>query len=590
MRRGQKKAAGLAPGMKKRAAERLLRYSGPFLPVLGAALLLAVVAAFFSRKIPVTVGCAIDVAVAGGPVDFRMLGRVLAPVPAYLAAGAAADWVMRLLGIRAGAGVTRMIRADCMRKLNRLPLSWLDSHSSGELLSRIIADSDRLSEGLLTGIVDLFSAASAIVVTLVFMFSLDPWVALTVALLTPLSMAVAGVIAGRSFSLFTRSAGLNASGTAVMEEAVSGLAVIKHFGREEAELSEFAKINSEYRRTATMATFVSSLTNPVTRFVNSLVYTAVALAGGLAAAAAGSPLSVGGFAALLAFSKDYAKPFNDLSGVLAETESSLASAARVFEFLDAPEEEPDPEPASAPDPSAGVTFKDVSFSYTGKPFMEGINFTAGPGQRIAIVGPTGCGKTTLVNLLMRFYDPDGGTISVGGADTVDCRRGELRSCFGMVLQDTWIASGTVRDNIALGRPDATDDEIRRAAVLARSHSFISRLPKGYDTVIGDAEGRLSAGERQLLCITRVMLSPPPLLILDEATSSIDMRTELKIRAAFDELMKGRTSFVVAHRLSTVRNADLILVMKDGRVIEQGTHDALMAADGFYRGLFDAQFV
>ena len=586
MKGGRKKSV-LSGAQKRKTVARLIRYAGPFIPSLAAAVVLAVVSALFSRRIPVIIGRAIDSVAENAGIE--SLAGILAPVPVLLAAAAVSDWVMRALGNRAGAGVARMIRGDCMRKINRIPLSYLDSHMPGELLSRIVSDSDRLSEGLLAGLVDFFSAASSIAVTLVFMLILNPWVALTVALLTPLSIVVAGFIAKSSFSLFTASSKLSAGQAAVMEEAVSGLDVIKSFNHEENTLDSFRKIKAEYQKTASMATFVSSLTNPVTRFVNSLVYAAVALVGGLVAAASGSVLSVGSLATLLSFSKDYAKPFNDLSGVLAETESAIASAMRVFEFLDAPEESPDPVPAASPDPDGGVSASDVSFSYTGKPFMEHVNFAAEPGQRIAIVGPTGCGKTTLINLLMRFYDPLSGCIRIGETDITECRRRDLRACFGMVLQDTWIASGTIRDNIAFGKPEATDAEIERAAKLSHAHSFISRLPDGYDTVIGDGQERLSAGERQLLCIARVMLALPPLLILDEATSSIDLRTEIKIQEAFSELMKGRTSFVVAHRLNTIVNSDLILVMRDGRIVEQGTHKQLMRNGGFYYSLFNSQF-
>ena len=586
MKGGRKKSV-LSGAQKRKTVARLIRYAGPFIPSLAAAVVLAVVSALFSRRIPVIIGRAIDSVAENAGIE--SLAGILAPVPVLLAAAAVSDWVMRALGNRAGAGVARMIRGDCMRKINRIPLAYLDSHMPGELLSRIVSDSDRLSEGLLAGLVDFFSAASSIAVTLVFMLILNPWVALTVALLTPLSIVVAGFIAKRSFSLFTASSKLSAGQAAVMEEAVSGLDVIKSFNHEENTLDSFRKIKAEYQKTASMATFVSSLTNPVTRFVNSLVYAAVALVGGLVAAASGSVLSVGSLATLLSFSKDYAKPFNDLSGVLAETESAIASAMRVFEFLDAPEESPDPVPAASPDPDGGVSASDVSFSYTGKPFMEHVNFAAKPGQRIAIVGPTGCGKTTLINLLMRFYDPLSGCIRIGETDITECRRRDLRACFGMVLQDTWIASGTIRDNIAFGKPEATDAEIERAAKLSHAHSFISRLPDGYDTVIGDGQERLSAGERQLLCIARVMLALPPLLILDEATSSIDLRTEIKIQKAFSELMKGRTSFVVAHRLNTIVNSDLILVMRDGRIVEQGTHKQLMRNGGFYYSLFNSQF-
>jgi len=455
----------------------------------------------------------------------------------------------------------------------------------------MIADVDRMSEGLVTGITELYSSALSIIVTLIFMIVINYKVALVVALLTPLSMLVAAFISKRTFSLFHEQSTLAARETAVIDESVSGGAVVKAYSREDAITADFDELNEEYRKTATRAVFYSSITNPSTRFVNSLVYCGVALAGGLMAVA--NPLvTAGQISTLLYYAHNYAKPFNELSDVIAELQSSLASAARVFELLDTPDEPAELPDAAAIDPAkveGSVRADGVEFSYTDRPFMAGIDFDVKPGMRVAVVGPTGCGKTTLINLFMRFYETNAGTITVDGKDIRHITRDSLRASFGMVLQDTWLKSGTVRENIAMGKPDATDEEIEAAARASHAHSFIKRLPKGYDTPLSEDGGQLSQGQKQLLCITRVMLALPPMLILDEATSSIDTRTEIKIQKAFAELMRGRTSFIVAHRLNTIKNADMILVMKDGRIIERGTHDELMKAGGFYAGLYGAQF-
>ena len=455
----------------------------------------------------------------------------------------------------------------------------------------MIADVDRMSEGLLTGITELYSSVLSIIVTLVFMLVINYKVALVVALLTPLSMLVAGFIAKRTFSLFREQSVLAARQTAIIDESVAGMGVVKAYSRENALSEDFEKLNEEYRRTATRAVFYSSITNPATRFVNSLVYCGVALAGGLMAVA--NPLvTAGEISCLLDYAHSYAKPFNELSGVIAELQSALACASRVFELLDTPDEPSDAPDAVDIDPAkvrGAVRADNVGFSYTDKPFMSGIDFDVKQGMRVAVVGPTGCGKTTLINLFMRFYETDAGTITVDGRSIRNITRGSLRASFGMVLQDTWLKSSTVRENIAMGKPDATDAEIEVAARASHAHSFIKRLPQGYDTVLSEDGSQLSQGQKQLLCISRVMLALPPMLILDEATSSIDTRTEIKIQKAFAELMRGRTSFIVAHRLNTIKNADLILVMKDGKIIERGTHDELMSAGGFYADLYGAQF-
>ena len=576
---------------RNRTLVRLLKYCKPLLPVASGALLLAAVSIVSAHFIPVLVGDAIDLALGKGQVDMPGILKILSVIPLLALLSALFDWLVRIAGTRLSAAVTRDIRADCIRKIERLPLSYLDSHRTGDTLSRMIADVDRMSEGLLTGITELYSSVLSIIVTLVFMLVINYKVALVVALLTPLSMLVAGFIAKRTFSLFREQSVLAARQTAIIDESVAGMGVVKAYSRENALSEDFEKLNEEYRRTATRAVFYSSITNPATRFVNSLVYCGVALAGGLMAVA--NPLvTAGEISCLLYYAHSYAKPFNELSGVIAELQSALACASRVFELLDTPDEPSDAPDAVDIDPAkvrGAVRADNVGFSYTDKPFMSGIDFDVKQGMRVAVVGPTGCGKTTLINLFMRFYETDAGTITVDGRSIRNITRGSLRASFGMVLQDTWLKSGTVRENIAMGKPDATDAEIEAAARASHAHSFIKRLPQGYDTVLSEDVSQLSQGQKQLLCISRVMLALPPMLILDEATSSIDTRTEIKIQKAFDELMRGRTSFIVAHRLNTIKNADLILVMKDGKIIERGTHDELMSAGGFYADLYGAQF-
>ena len=576
---------------RNRTLVRLLKYCKPLLPVASGALLLAAVSIVSAHFIPVLVGDAIDLALGKGQVDMPGILKILSVIPLLALLSALFDWLVRIAGTRLSAAVTRDIRADCIRKIERLPLSYLDSHRTGDTLSRMIADVDRMSEGLLTGITELYSSVLSIIVTLVFMLVINYKVALVVALLTPLSMLVAGFIAKRTFSLFREQSVLAARQTAIIDESVAGMGVVKAYSRENALSEDFEKLNEEYRRTATRAVFYSSITNPATRFVNSLVYCGVALAGGLMAVA--NPLvTAGEISCLLYYAHSYAKPFNELSGVIAELQSALACASRVFELLDTPDEPSDAPDAVDIDPAkvkGAIRADNVGFSYTDKPFMSGIDFDVKQGMRVAVVGPTGCGKTTLINLFMRFYETDAGTITVDGRSIRNITRGSLRASFGMVLQDTWLKSGTVRENIAMGKPDATDAEIEAAARASHAQSFIKRLPQGYDTVLSEDGSQLSQGQKQLLCISRVMLALPPMLILDEATSSIDTRTEIKIQKAFAELMRGRTSFIVAHRLNTIKNADLILVMKDGKIIERGTHDELMSAGGFYADLYGAQF-
>ncbi len=576
--------------LKMLALVRIISFAGPYRWALGGALVLAAGFSASSHMIPLFVGRAVESAAGQGSVDFAGVAKALSVIPVLIVCSVISDLLMRLISVKCGAVIIRNIRRRAFDKISSLPLSYLDSHGGGEMLSVIITDADRLSDGLVTGLCGLYSSLFGIVVTLIMMLTISPAVALMVVALTPLSMLVAAFVSGRTFSLFGKSAALLADETAVIEETVNGSLEIRAFGNERLETQKFNEINARYRKTAGRAVFFSSITNPLTRFVNSVVYCGVTLAGGLLTLS--GRLGIASFVSLLSYSRDYAKPFNDMSGIIAEAQNSLASAMRLFNLIDAIDEPEDPSNAEAiteSDSRGVIRAENVSFSYTDAPFMENLSFEALPGQRIAIVGPTGCGKTTLVNLIMRFYPLSGGRITFSGKDISSVDKRSLRSSVGMVLQDTWLSSGTVKENIAMGRPGATDDEIVSAAVRSRADAFIRRLPQGYDTPLGDAGDLLSAGERQLLCISRVMLALPPVLILDEATSSIDTRTEIKISEAFAGMMKGRTSFIVAHRLNTVKNADLILVMKEGKIIESGTHDELMSSGGFYSDLYGAQF-
>ncbi len=587
-----KKNQKLSRSEQKYVIGRLLGFAKRFIPLFAIAFIFAAASALMSHFIPVLVGEGIDLIVEAGKVDFEGIARIIPVILALTLAGALLDWLVRLIATRAGTMVVRDIRSEAIRKLQRLPVSYFDNHPSGDVLSRIIADTDRLSEGLLTGLIQLYSSVLGIIITLVFMIIIDWKVALIVAVLTPMSMFVAGFIASKTFSLFKKRTETAAEQTALIDESVGGRDVITAFSHQKDSLERFDEINERYRNVATKAVFYSSLTNPATRFVNNLVYCGVALISALLSIGTGSTVTAGDISCLLTYASNYAKPFNELSGVVTELQSSLASALRIFELLDAEEMPAEREDCIELDPEslAGkLQAHDLAFSYTDKPFMENMNFWAKPGQHIAIVGPTGCGKTTLVNLFMRFYEPTGGSIEVDGIPVSKVTKRSLRASIGMVLQDTWLSSGTVRENLTMGRPDATDEEVEAAARAARAHSFIKRLPQGYDTPLGEDGGRLSQGQKQLLCIARVMLCLPPILILDEATSSIDTRTEIKINQAFDKLMEGRTSFIVAHRLGTIKNADCILVMKDGKIIEQGNHAELMAKNGFYSELYGAQF-
>ncbi|MBQ8382728.1 MAG: ABC transporter ATP-binding protein [Clostridia bacterium] len=587
---------------------KVLRYIRRHLPLLCISILLATVTVALTLYLPILFGNAIDCIVAPGQVDFLTIGRLLIEAAVVIALTAVAGWLMNICNNRITYHVVRDIRADAFRKIQKLPLSYLDTHSTGDLLSRVTADAEQFSDGLLMGFTQLFTGVLTILGTLFFMVRLSWQIALVVVLVTPLSLIVAAFIASRTHSMFQLQSKTRGEQTAFVEEMLTGQKVVRAFRHEDEAMKQFDEINERLSACSLRATFFSSLTNPCTRFVNSVVYAAVALVGALlvirsdgtvytaagiamgAEKAAAVYFTVGNLSSLLAYANQYTKPFNEISGVITELQNSLACASRLFELMEAPAESDDSALPEMGKVAGAYALTDVCFSYVPeKPLIEGLNLTVSPGQRVAIVGPTGCGKTTMINLLMRFYDVKDGSIALDGQDVRGVTRHSLRKNYGMVLQETWLKAGTIRENIVMGRPDATDEEVIAAAKAAHAHSFIRRLPDGYDTVIGEDGGMLSAGQKQLLCITRIMLCLPPLLILDEATSSIDTRTEQKIQSAFAKLMKGRTSFIVAHRLSTIREADIILVMKDGNIIEQGDHDTLLHKGGFYADLWNSQF-
>ena len=568
---------------------RIMRYIRPHLPVLLLSLLLTLITVALTLYIPILVGRAVDCIVSAGQVDFGTLKHVLTVMAVCIALTAAAQWLQSILNNRVTYATVRDIRRDAFAHIHELPLSYLDSHPSGDTVSRMIADVDTFADGLLMGFTQLFSGMMTIVGTLAFMLTLSVPITIVVVVITPLSLLVANFIAKSTHDMFVLQSKTRGEQTALIDEAISDQKLVQAFAREDETLNAFDEINERLRACSLRAVFFSSLTNPCTRFVNSLVYAAVGLFGALAAV--NGTLTIGGLSSFLSYANQYTKPFNEISGVITELENALACAARIFEMIDAPTKSPDPEKPLALDAARGeVAIDHVAFSYAkDRPLIEDFTLSVAPGQRVAIVGPTGCGKTTMINLLMRFYDVDAGEIRVDGNETRSITRHDLRKNIGMVLQDTWLSAGTIRDNIAMGKPDATDEEIIAAARAAHAHSFIRRLPDGYGTVIGENGGSLSQGQKQLLCIARVMLCLPPMLILDEATSSIDTRTEMKIQDAFAQMMQGRTSFIVAHRLSTIRSADVILVMRDGRIIEQGTHRELLDKNGFYAELHRAQF-
>ena len=569
----------------KKVLHRIRRYWASLI----ASLILATIYVVMTLYIPILVGNAIDCIVDAGRVDFAAMSFSLRGVVICAGVAAAAQWLMSELNNRMTYQVTRDIRNEAFRHIQKLPLSYLDAHPHGDIVSRVIADVDTFADGLLMGFTQLFTGIMTILGTLLFMLRIHWGIALVVVCITPLSLLVANFIATRTYSMFRLQTVTRGEQTGLIDETIGNIKVVRAFGHENASMEQFDEINERLQKASLKAIFFSSLVNPCTRFVNSVVYAGVGLTGALIAISGG--ISVGNLTSFLNYANQYTKPFNEISGVVTELQNALACAGRVFELIEAPERTPEPENPQRPETVRGsVEIHDLKFSYVPeKPLIEDFNLSVKPGQRIAIVGPTGCGKTTFINLLMRFYDPDGGEILLDGVNTCHMRRDDLRRCVGMVLQDTWLKAGTIRENIAMGKPDATEEEILAAAKQAHAHSFIRRLPEGYDTVISENGGNLSQGQKQLLCIARVMLCLPPMLFLDEATSSIDTRTEIKIQKAFDTMMQGRTSFIVAHRLSTIREADLILVMKDGHIVEQGRHEALLQKQGFYAKLYQSQF-
>ena len=574
---------------KKGVFSKIMRYIGRYKYLLLLSVLFAAVSAILTLLVPVYIGDAIDLIVSKGNVDFGGIVPILLKIAVIIAVTALLQWLMNIFNNRITYNVVRDIRNEAFRKTQALPLSYIDTHSHGETVSRIITDVDQFADGLLMGLTQLFTGVVTILGTLAFMLMIDVRITLVVVLLTPISMLVAKFITTRTYSMFKKQSEIRGEQTAFIEEMVGNQKVVKAFSHEDENLEKFGKINDELQKSSLKATFFSSLTNPGTRFVNSLVYAGVALVGGLLTA--GGSITVGALTCFLSYANQYAKPFNEISGVITEFTGALVCADRVFELIEQSPETPDDNANELSNVSGSVEMDNVCFSYTpDKKLIENLNLNVSHGMRVAIVGPTGCGKTTLINLLMRFYDVTGGSISVDGFDIRSLKRRSLRENFGMVLQETWLSEGTIRDNIAFGKPDATDEEIISAAKAAHAHSFIKRLENGYDTILGEGGGSLSQGQKQLLCIARVMLCLPPMLILDEATSSIDTRTEQRIQKAFSTMMEGRTSFIVAHRLSTIMESDIILVMKDGNIIEQGSHNELIEKNGFYAKMYESQFI
>lgn len=571
----------------KTVFKRVIAVIGRSKLLLFLSLILSVASVILSLYIPVLAGRAIDGIKLHGNVDFEVIKKCLFGILICAIVGGVLQWVMNIINNRIAYNTVRDIRSKAFSHMQTLPVAFADSHPYGDIVSRITADAEQFADGLILGFSQLFTGVVTIAVTLVFMLTISPLITLAVVVLTPISLFTARFIARRTYSMFKKQSETRGEQTALINEMIQNQKTVQAFSYEDRAVERFDKSNEKLRKYSLKSIFFSSLTNPKTRFINNLIYAVVGLMGGIFAI--GGMVTVGGFVSFLAYSNQYTKPFNEISGVVTELQNALACAARIFELIDEKPEESDENSSALSDPEGSVEFDNVRFSYDkSKKLIDGFDFFAPSGKTIAVVGPTGCGKTTLINLLLRFYDVDGGSIKVDGENINDITRHSLRHHFGMVLQDTWIKNGTVRENIAFGKPDATDEEIIAAAKAARAHSFIKRLKNGYDTVIGDDDG-LSEGERQLLCIARVMLMKPPMLILDEATSSIDTRTELKVQDAFNTLMQGRTSFVVAHRLSTIRHADCILVMKDGKVAEQGTHEELLAKNGFYTRLYNSQF-
>ena len=583
-----KAKAKLTPEQRKATLTRVLHKIRPYSLFVVCSLIVAAVSVAAQLYIPILCGDAIDLMLGKGNVDFAGVGRIIVEVLVVAVVAAFAQWLLSVCNNRITFSVSRDLRNEALRKIQTLPLSYLDSHPSGDIVSRMVADVDTFADGLLMGFTQLFSGVLTILGTLLFMLSENVAITLVVVCITPLSLLVASFLAKRSYKYFQGQSSVRGEQTALVNEMIEGQKVVQAFGHEAESLDAFDEVNGRLQDVSLKAIFFSSMTNPATRFVNNIVYAGVGLVGALYAVRGG--ITIGQLSVFLNYANQYTKPFNEISGVVTELQNALACAARVFELLDADDQIPEAENAAVLQPDGHVQLEDVSFRYLpDRPLIEGLSLDVKPGQRIAIVGPTGCGKTTLINLLMRFYDVNGGAIKVSGTDIRDMTRASLRGSYGMVLQDTWLRAGTVRENIAYGKPDATLDEVVAAAKAAHADSFIRRLPDGYDTVIAEDGGNISQGQKQLLCIARVMLCLPPMLILDEATSSIDTRTEVRIQKAFARMMQGRTSFIVAHRLSTIREADVILVMKDGHIVEQGSHDELLAANGFYAKLYNSQF-
>ncbi len=581
-------------GAPKGTIKKVLKYVGRHGVLMALSIILAGIVVALTLYAPILIGNAIDLIVGKNSVDFEGIAKILIKTAIVIGITAAVQWLMNTINNRITYHVVRDMRNEAFRRIEILPLKYLDAHPYGEIVNRVIADADQFAEGLLMGFTQLFTGVVTILGTLVFLFTISWQIALVVVLVTPLSLFIARFISVRTYRMFHLQSETRGQQTAFIDEMIGNQKVVQAFSHEDEALEKFDEINDRLADCSLKATFFSSLTNPTTRFVNSVVYAGVALSGALiciATAGTSTPFTIGQLSCCLSYSNQYTKPFNEISGVITELQNALACASRLFELIEEEPQVSEPENAvTLTDVKGSVELTDVEFSYVpDRRLIEGLDLTVNPGQRIAIVGPTGCGKTTIINLLMRFYDVNSGSVAVEGTDIRGITRNSLRSSYGMVLQETWLKSGTIRENITMGKPDATDEEIIAAAKASHAHSFIKRLPQGYDTVITEDGGSLSQGQKQLLCIARVMLCLPPMLILDEATSSIDTRTEIKIQEAFSRMMKGRTSFIVAHRLSTIREADVILVMKDGHIIEQGNHEQLLKKDGFYAKLYNSQF-
>ena len=574
---------------QKKTLIKVMKYIKKYRVRVVMSLIFAAVTVITTLYLPILTGNAVDLMVEKGKVDFAGLKPIVKTMLIVLAITGVAQWIMNICNNYITYHVVQDIRKDAMDRIQIVPLKYLDGHAAGDIVSRVIADVDQFADGLLMGFTQAFTGVMTIVGTLVFMLRINVWITLVVILVTPLSFFVAGFIAKKSYTMFQMQSKERGAQTALIDEMIGNQRVVQAYGHEKRSLEQFDEINGRLEKYSLRATFFSSITNPATRFVNNLVYAGVGIVG--AFFAIHGMLSVGRLTSFLSYANQYTKPFNEISGVITELQNAIACAARVFELMEAEPQEPDkPDAIELTQVKGAVELKNVSFSYVPEQkLIRDFNLTVKPGQRVAIVGPTGCGKTTVINLLMRFYDVNKGVIAVDGTDIRNMTRASLRSNIGMVLQETWLKDGTIRDNIIMGKPDATEEEIIAAAKATHAHSFIKRLPQGYDTVVREDGDNLSQGQKQLLCITRVMLCQPPMLILDEATSSIDTRTEIRIQRAFEKLMKGRTSFIVAHRLSTIKNADIILVMKDGNIIEQGSHESLLAQNGFYANLYNSQF-